>query len=84
MLERLIQPRIVHGLAQEGPCGISIAPGCKPKIDQLSMLINRPPQVTPLATNQDVGIVTYQISPRQLRWLKLRFAIPGPNFSTRL
>ena len=56
-----MQPNTFNGLIQKGFCRLGIASGCQAKVHQLAVRINRALQVTPFATNPNIGFVDVPI-----------------------
>ena len=56
-LFRREQGLILEHFAEEALCGIKIAPCSQQKIDRISVLVDRPVQITPFATDIDVSLV---------------------------
>ena len=54
---RQVEPHTLNRLVEKGISSLGIPPGSQTKVDHLTVRIYRPPEVTPLAANSDVGFV---------------------------
>ena len=61
--ERLVQPHRIPGLPEKcSGCGC-VPASCEPEINQLTVLIDRPPKITPSTIDAQVRLVDMPIQP---------------------
>ena len=63
--DRSVKPYPFDRLTQEGIRGLSIAPDGQPKVNHLTVCIDRVPQLAPLAANADISFIDVPVDARR-------------------